>query len=224
MIWAVVPAAGEGRRFGGAIPKQYLEISGKAILRWTLERLAAVRGLEGIVVALGADDRRWPGWREIDGVELRTTIGGANRVDSVLAGLRALPSSVSGDALVLVHDAARPCVAATDIERLLQDAPQGGFLAVGIRDTVKQCISDRVTTVARESLWRAQTPQCFPRGALSNALTAAIHAGKVPTDEAQAMEWMGWPMQLVAGCEHNIKITTEQDLKLARWLLESACG
>lgn len=224
MSWVVVPAAGSGRRFGGELPKQYVEIAGKPVLRWTLEQLAKVPGIDGIVVVLAAHDAHWPDWREIDGIKILTAIGGAERVDSVLAGLRALPPWVGDSESILVHDAARPCVKPSDVERLLRAAPGGGLLAVPMRDTVKQQSEHKVLTIPREQLWRAQTPQCFPRAALTEALIAAIGAGRVPTDEAQAMEWAGYPLLLIEGSEDNLKITTERDLALARWLLETTCA
>jgi 2-C-methyl-D-erythritol 4-phosphate cytidylyltransferase len=219
MSWAVVPAAGSSRRFGGDVPKQYRDIGGKPVLRWSLEKLAAA-GVDGIVVVLAADDHRWPDWREVDGVKIVTAIGGAERVDSVLSGLRALPPWVADDTPILVHDAARPCVRVADIERLLRAG--AGLLAVPMRDTVKQRLEDRVATLPREALWRAQTPQCFARGVLTVALASARAGGRTPTDEAQAMEWLGHPIALIEGSEDNLKITTEQDLRLAHWLLIEA--
>lgn len=229
MTWVVVPAAGSGRRFGGELPKQYATIDGRPLLFWTLSRLALVPRISGLLVVLAADDPFWPGWDTIGGKPVITAIGGAERADSVLAGLRALPASVSADSFVLVHDAARPCVRTADIDALMNavDDGDGGLLAAPVRDTIKQQqqagagqLDARVAqTVRRDDLWRALTPQMFRRGALSTALAGASERGAAPTDEAQAMEWTGVAPLLVEGAPDNIKVTTAHDLALARFLL-----
>lgn len=229
MTWVVVPAAGSGRRFGGELPKQYATIDGRPLLFWTLSRLALVPRISGLLVVLAADDPFWPGWDTICGKPVITAIGGAERADSVLAGLRALPASVSADSFVLVHDAARPCVRIADIDALMNAVGDGdgGLLAAPVRDTIKRQqqagagqLDARVAqTVRRDDLWRALTPQMFLRGALSTALAAAGERGAAPTDEAQAMEWTGVAPLLVEGAPDNIKVTTAHDLALARFLL-----
>jgi 2-C-methyl-D-erythritol 4-phosphate cytidylyltransferase len=227
MIWTVVPAAGSGRRFGGELPKQYAVIDGQPLLYWTLMRLAQVQRIEGILVVLAADDPFWPGWQTIRGKPVCTAIGGAERADSVLAGLRRLPRVVQDQHLVLVHDAARPCVRSADIDRLIDAIGEhdGGLLAAPVRDTLKRQ-SDRPgdcpeveATVARAGLWRALTPQAFRRGPLSRALEHASVRQQVPTDEAQAMEWRAVKPILVEGAQDNIKVTTAHDLALAQFLL-----
>lgn len=229
MTWVVVPAAGSGRRFGGELPKQYATIDGRPLLFWTLSRLALVPRISGLLVVLAADDPFWPGWDTIGGKPVITAIGGAERADSVLAGLRALPASVSADSFVLVHDAARPCVRIADIDALMNAVGDGdgGLLAAPVRDTIKRQqqagagqLDARVAqTVRRDDLWRALTPQMFRRGALSTALAAAGERGAAPTDEAQAMEWTGVAPLLVEGAPDNIKVTTAHDMALARFLL-----
>ena len=231
MIWAVVPAAGSGRRFGKALPKQYADIDGRTVLEWTLLRLAQVRGISGLMVVVAADDRHWPGHQEIAGKPVFTAIGGAERADSVLAGLRALPLEVRLDHHVLVHDAARPCVRVADIERLIAEVEgcSGGLLAAPVRDTLKRESepaddTDRVRvahTVTRTGLWRALTPQMFHRGALIVALEAAKAKGLLPTDEAQAMEMSGVRPILIESADDNLKVTTAHDLALAQYLLRA---
>lgn len=222
--WCVVPAAGRGRRFGGDVPKQYLRIGEKPLLLHTLERLAAHPRIAGLMLVVAAGDASWAqGLVEVLGKPLLRATGGAERADSVLAGLRALPASIAEDDAVLVHDAARPCVRATDITRLLDEAVPagGGLLAAPLRDTLKRAGGDgRVAaTEAREARWRALTPQVFPRGALEAALAAAAAAGIAITDEAMAMERAGHAPLLVEGSEDNIKVTTPADLALAEFLL-----
>lgn len=250
MTWVVVPAAGRGMRVGGEIPKQYLTLNGRPLIRHTLERVAAHPRVSGLMIALAADDTRWPGWMELKGKPVRTCVGGGERADSVLAGLRALPGDVRGGDWVLVHDAARPCLRREDLDKLFAiDANAvGAILAAPVRDTLKRAgagarapgerdapapagAHDRVTrtpaiagTEPREALWRAFTPQMFRRHALENALEAARGAGVVVTDEAMAMERLGQSPLLVEGAEDNIKVTTPADLALAEFLLARLDG
>ncbi|MDR6935164.1 2-C-methyl-D-erythritol 4-phosphate cytidylyltransferase [Luteibacter sp. 3190] len=223
-LWCVIPAAGRGVRAGGDRPKQYQPIGGKPMIRHTLERLAAHPRIAGIVVALAAADTAFEGVEAVGGKPLRTATGGGERSDSVLAGLLALPASVPDDAFVLVHDAARPCVRAADITRLIEDASQrdGGLLGAPLRDTLKRADADchSVATEPREGRWRAFTPQMFRRGELTRALRLAAGAGIVVSDEAMAMERAGIAPLLVEGSEDNIKVTTPADFALAEFLLE----
>jgi len=218
--WCVVPAAGRGARFGAERPKQYVELAGRPLLEWTLERLVATPCITGLIVVLAPDDPYWPSIHVAGDKPVATTVGGAERCDSVLAGLRALPRQVAQGDFVLVHDAARPCVRGHDIARLLAQVPAagGGLLAAPLRDTLKRAGADGrvVATEPRESRWRALTPQAFRRGELVGALEAARAAGVVVTDEAMAMERLGHRPLLVEGDEGNIKVTTPADLALAR--------
>lgn len=222
-LWCVVPAAGRGARVGGDIPKQYLPLAGEPLIRHTLERLAAHPCIAGLMVVLGASDRHWPGWDRLAGKPVRTAIGGAERCDSVLAGLEALSGDVAPDAFVLVHDAARPCVRAVDIERLIALAMPagGGLLGAPLRDTLKRADATgrSLATEPREERWRAFTPQMFRHGELAAALRAAAAAGLKVSDEAMAMERAGFAPLLVEGAEDNIKVTTAADFALAEFLL-----
>ena len=223
-FWCRVPAAGRGRRVGGGKAKRSLPLAGRLLLEHTLWRLAAHPRIVGLVVALAVDDPHWAGVRLPDTLPLLTAVGGAERADSVLAALRALPDTVGADAFVLVHDAARPCVRADDISRLLDRAANGdgGLLGAPLYDTLKQADADSrsLGTLARQACWRAFTPQLFRRGALTAALQAAAAARVTVTDEAMAVERMGLRPLLVAGAEDNIKITTPADLAAAESMLE----
>ncbi len=231
MIWAVVPAAGSGRRFGAVKPKQYAQIDGCSVLERTLRRLAEVPRIRGMLVVLAASDRDWPGLQQVGGKPVLTAVGGAERADSVLAGLRALPGTVALTDYVLVHDAARPCVRTADIERLIDQVhgTTGGLLAAPVRDTLKREAEpdqelDQVRvahTVTRSGLWRALTPQMFRRGGLTLALESAHAQGLRPTDEAQAMEMQGVHPLLIEAADDNIKVTTSHDLLLAQFLLRA---
>lgn len=224
-FWAVVPAAGRGTRFGGDTPKQYLDVAGRPVIAHTLERLLSHPAILGAVVVLAADDPRWPGWTAFAGKPVLSCIGGAERADSVLAGLHALPDTVRADDFVLVHDAARPNLSHVDLDHLLDRGvadPVGAILAAPVRDTLKRAGDDAGIdrTEPRERLWRAFTPQLFRRLQLRRALEAAHAAGIAITDESMAMERQGLRPLLVEGGEDNFKITTPSDL--ARFAFELA--
>lgn len=229
MTWVVVPAAGRGTRVGGETPKQYLNLLGRPLIRHTLDRVAAHPRVTGLMIALAAEDTRWPGFRELKGKPVRTCVGGSARADSVLAGLRALPEEVREKDWVLVHDAARPCLRRDDLDRLFDQGSAhevGAILAAPVRDTLK--FADAQGAIAgtqpRERLWRALTPQMFRRAALERALEAALAAGDSVTDEAMAMERLGLKPMLVEGADDNIKVTTPADLALAEFLLARLDG
>lgn len=222
-IWAVIPAAGRGSRFGGDVPKQYLEAAGKPLIAHALGALLLHPRVAGAMVALAADDPRWPGWTGLHGKPVLRCIGGAERADSVLAALQALPD-VAGDALVLVHDAARPNLDAADLDRLIvaaEASADGAILAAPVRDTLKRADGETriAATQPRERLWRALTPQAFRRDRLRDALLQARADGVVVTDEAMALERAGARPGLVEGREDNLKVTTPADLALAEYLL-----
>ena len=225
-FWVVVPAAGSARRMGGAVPKQYLPLAGRCVMEWSLAPFLAHARTAAVVVVLAAEDQRWPQTAVAGDSKVATTIGGAERMDSVLAGLRALQDRVAPDDWVLVHDAARPCLSATDLDRLLaelDDDPVGGLLAAPVVDTLKRAdAGGRVSqTVAREQLWRALTPQMFRYVVLQRALESARASGIAVTDEAQAVEALGLQPKLIAGDADNIKITLPEDLPRAGRILNS---
>lgn len=216
-VWCVVPAAGRGARFGAEMPKQYLEVAGQPLIAYTLHALLSHPGVEGVVVALSAGDTYWPGWTAFAEKQVMTCIGGASRAESVLAGLNALPDHVRADDFVLVHDAARPNLAHSDLDRLLdlgRADPVGAILASPVRDTLKRVGDDGGIdgTEPRDRLWRAFTPQLFRRMQLSRALQAALDSGIDVTDEAMAMELQRLRPLLVEGREDNFKVTTPADL------------
>lgn len=224
MIWAVVPAAGRGTRFGADLPKQYLDVQGRPLIDYTLDALLSHPSVSGAMVAIADDDRFWHGIDAMAGKPVLTCCGGAERVDSVLAGLNALPDAVRADAFVLVHDAARPNLAHADLDRLLEIGsgdPVGAILAAPVRDTLKRAGDDGGIdrTEPRERLWRALTPQLFRRMQLSRALAAAQTMGKAITDESMAMELQGLRPLLVEGSEDNFKITTPADLARFRFAI-----
>ena len=224
MTWAVVPAAGRGTRFGGDVPKQYLEVAGEPLLAHSLRALLAHPAVEAAVIVLAADDALWPGWNTFADKPILACIGGDTRADSVLAGLAALPDSVRADDFVLVHDAARPNLGLGDLEQLLErgrNDPVGAILAAPVRDTLKRAGDDGGIdgTQPRERLWRALTPQLFRRLQLTRALEAAQRDGLTVTDESMAMEQQGLRPLLVEGSDDNFKVTTPADLARFAFIL-----
>jgi 2-C-methyl-D-erythritol 4-phosphate cytidylyltransferase len=224
-FFALIPAAGVGARMGAGYPKQYMPLNGKPMLLHVLDTFAASGLIEHVYLVVSPDD----GY--IDEVLSvaphltgRVTVmknGGATRHQSVLNGLAAIRSLVNEDDWMLVHDAARPGLAATLLDKLiasLRDDPVGGLLALPIVDTLKRSdAGDRVaTTVPRDHLWAAQTPQMFPYALLRRALEEAEHV----TDEASAVEALGLHPKLVEGSPRNLKVTLTQDVELAELLLK----
>ena len=271
--WLVMPAAGVGRRFGSAMPKQYAPLQGRTVIEWALAPFLADPSCAGVSVSLAADDPYWgevaerlakrPGRKP----EIIFAGGGAERSHSVRKGLEALANHATADDWVLVHDAARPCLSAADLQHLLERLVAhriGGILATPAADTLKRASaatppsglpadpgvrapgahtepaaraapgrrtdpSTRAApadpaidqTVDRAGLWRALTPQMFRYKILCDALDRALVSGRLPTDEAQALEWMGEHPVLVQGSAANIKITSADDLVLAAALLKA---
>ncbi|MEP1469898.1 MAG: 2-C-methyl-D-erythritol 4-phosphate cytidylyltransferase [Halieaceae bacterium] len=227
--WAVVPAAGRGSRMASATPKQYLPLHGRTVLEHSLLSLLRLPAVQAVVVALPDADDIAQGLPVMADERVVAVTGGAERSDSVLAGLDGLATlGAASDDWVLVHDAARPCLDRGALQRLLQQTASldtgGAILAEPVADTVKQADArgQVVATVDRSALWRAQTPQAFRFGELQDALREASANGWEVTDEASAMERCGHPVWLVAGERSNLKVTQPADLKLAAFYLDSA--
>ena len=225
-FWGVIPAAGVGRRMGADVPKQYLQLQGRTVIDHTVERILLHPALDGVYVALGADDAWWPHTEFADHPDLVRVDGGAERCHSVRNALESLADRADGADWVLVHDAARPCIRRGDIDRLidtLRNDPVGGLLGMPVRDTMKRGGADGrvVATVERNGLWHAYTPQMFRLGMLRQALGAAIASGATVTDEAGAMELAGHAPLLVEGHPDNLKVTRPEDLALAAHYLRA---
>jgi 2-C-methyl-D-erythritol 4-phosphate cytidylyltransferase/2-C-methyl-D-erythritol 2,4-cyclodiphosphate synthase len=251
-VWAVVPAAGRGLRFDPTNingPKQYAPLAGATVLEWSLAALLAEPRVEGIVIAVAADDGRWSeifdSLSASSKLKIRSAVGGSSRAESVLNGLKTLATQAGADDWVLVHDAARPCLTAEDLAALIDVVEGVGAAAQGdgrgsmqgttvpvngavlsspIVDTVRRERGGAIETVDREGLWRALTPQVFRLGQLQQALSEAQRSGVTVTDEAQAMERLGFPARLVRGSAFNIKVTTPKDLGLAEAILAGLCA
>lgn len=207
---------------GSHCPKQYLPLAGRSVIEHSLDVLLDHPSISGGVVALSETDGYWAELDYRHAKPLHRAAGGAQRCDSVLNALQLLAGIVAADTWVLVHDAARPCLRAADISRLIEACsahPVGGILAVPVKDTIKQAdhTAHIVTTVDRESLWHAQTPQMFRLGMLRDALAQALADGVPITDEASALEHVGQRPLLVEGHADNLKITRPEDLPLAEF-------
>lgn len=228
-LWVVVPAAGSGRRMGGALAKQYQMLDGISMLQRTLNALLNLSYVEKVVVVLAEDDKYWAQLDAANNGRILTTTGGSTRAQSVLNGIDSvLQHSATTNHWVLVHDAARPLLAASDVQRLISavynSGAPGGLLATPVHDTLKRadehCAS--IETVNRNGLWQAQTPQMFRCSQLRDALASAIeHNAASVTDEASAMEISGVEPLLVEALEPNFKLTRRLDWHIATALLQA---
>jgi 2-C-methyl-D-erythritol 4-phosphate cytidylyltransferase len=223
---ALVPAAGAGLRFGHALPKQYVPILGRPLIAHTLAALLAHPAIASVHVVVSQDDELFdarvaPVFADAPALQVHA-VGGAARAETVRNGLAAMQRAVAADDWVLVHDAARPCVAPGLVDRMvvaLADDPVGGIAAIPVTDTLKRAAPDGAIaeTVPRAGLWAAQTPQMFRYGLLRAALSDGDVASL--TDEAAAMERVGHRVRLVQGDTANLKVTLPADLGVAeRWL------
>ena len=223
-IGVIVVAAGRGTRLGGT-PKQFRELAGVPVLLRAIRPFASHPAVICTVVALPAEDAGAPpDWLlPLVGDRLRLVAGGRERGDSVRAALAALPSACS---VVLVHDAARPLVSLETIDAVIALARRGAgaVAAVPLGDTLKSVPDgpDSFTirgTIPRAGLWRAQTPQGFPRALLERAAAAALADGVQTTDDAEMVERIGGIVQVVPDQTTNLKLTTQGDFDLAEALL-----
>ena len=220
-FYALVPAAGSGARMGHELPKQYLPLAGQPMIAHALATLCACPEISTVFVVLAPGDTLFHGydWSRF-GEKLQTLYcGGEMRSASVLNGL--LASELEPDEWVLVHDAARPCLTRTDLDKLIaqvRDDEVGGILAVPVADTLKRDDGHGhiLRTESREQLWQAQTPQMFRAGLLTQALQQSGNF----TDEASAVEALGLHPKLVASESGNLKVTFPQDMLLAELLLK----
>ena len=224
--WAVIPAAGSGQRMGSDIPKQYMKLDGMTILEHSMHNLINDSRILGLYLVVDFDKDFHSELPKLRNSKIKLVHGGAERSDSVLAGLTALMNDAEERDWVLVHDAARPCVKAEEIHSLIEVVTRsgiGGILAQPIVDTVKRVDKEGLVqgTMQRETLWRALTPQMFSLGLLLESVLAAKEADVSITDEAAAMEYMGHNVQLIPGLSTNIKITFPSDIAFARYFLNS---
>ena len=220
-VAALVLGAGRGERLGHALPKAFVPLAGEALLARSIRALADSRAFDVIQPVVATRDlEHWEklGLEEIPG--LRPPVpGGAERQDSMRSGLAALPADV---AFVAVHDAARCLVAGEDLRAVVGAARTSGAALLGerCRDTLKRVVDGRVVeTPPRDEMWAAQTPQVVRRDWLEDAMAQALQAGRLGTDDAQLVEWAGYPVEMVEASAPNPKITRPEDLRTAEALL-----
>jgi len=223
-VAAIIPAAGEGRRMGGAVPKQFLQIGGREILARTLAVFEACVAIDDVWVVVAAEQcalcqstivERY-GLRKVRGV----VAGGTTRQESVWHGLQQVAQAVG---LVVVHDGVRPFVTELLLQQTLDHANRFGaaIAAVPLKDTLKRVSAAGTVeaTVPREHLWRVQTPQAFQHALLRRAFQHAWQQGLQATDEAGLVEALGNAVRIVPSYEHNVKITTPDDLVFCEMFL-----
>lgn len=216
-IIAVIPASGVGSRMNAPLPKQYLRIQGKTILEHTLAPFLEHPYIECVVVAVSHTDPYYADITLLKHPKIQIVFGGETRANSVFNALSVLDNA----AWVLVHDAARPCIKRSDLDKILQiDDPHGAILAMPAVDTMKRANGNTIAhTEDRSTLWHALTPQFFNVGLLKQAIQSAFEQNQVITDEASAMELAGFHPTLVAGRSDNLKVTRPEDLALAEFYL-----
>lgn len=222
--WVIVPAAGTGQRFGAELAKQFHSIGDKLVADHTLGRLLSISKIEKILVPCDISAEYWQQVSAVKDQRVELIAGGAERVHSVLNGLRALADIAASDDWVLVHDMARPCVTSGDINKLIEQLsghPVGGILATPISDTLKKINSQSAIekTFNRSDYRGAQTPQMFRYGLLVRALETMLQEQQVPTDEASAIEYLGEQAMIIEGRRDNIKITHREDLIIAQAIM-----
>ncbi len=218
-VVAIIPAAGQGRRMGGEVPKQYLPLEGHPLLWHTLAALERSPLIQALILVVRPEDRSFAGQVAGDFAKVRGLVaGGGERGDSVRAGLGA---TTPDDGIVLVHDAVRPFASPALIERVVAAAREWGAAvpALPVRETIKVVDDGRVVeTPLRARLWGAQTPQGFRRSLILEACEK--YSGQPATDEAILVEQLGHPVRVVEGEAANIKITTPEDLAWAGWWMQ----
>jgi len=222
--YGIIVAAGKGKRMGADINKVYLQLGDKPIIVHTLESFCRTSKIDGIVVVLSAEDRGYFEREIIATYSFPKPIllaeGGKERQISVYNGLMALPADTD---IVVIHDGARPFITPEMIERTIIEAQKNGaaVMAMPVKDTIKEVKSDFwvSSTLNRDILWLAQTPQTFSYPLIVQAHEKANEQGIIATDDSALVERLGMPVKIVLGSYENIKITTWEDMLLAERIL-----
>ncbi|RKX27135.1 MAG: 2-C-methyl-D-erythritol 4-phosphate cytidylyltransferase [Candidatus Zixiibacteriota bacterium] len=222
--WTIIVAAGESKRFGGSVPKQFRELCGRPLLSWTISRFEAAASIDQIAVVVASEQMLYTSEKVVDPYGFRKVVkvvnGGDTRRESVLRGLERLPISTS---FVAIHDGARPATNPDDIDAVVHTAieERAAILAAKATDTIKRAEQGFIfATLDRSSLYLAQTPQVFQYDLIIEAHRAAEKAGGVEfTDDASLIEARGFKVKIVEPTAPNPKVTTADDMELAAMLL-----
>ncbi|MCX7823595.1 MAG: 2-C-methyl-D-erythritol 4-phosphate cytidylyltransferase [Syntrophobacterales bacterium] len=237
-VAAIIPAAGQGRRFGGEIPKQFVPIFDKSLLFWTMKAILEIDFISYLVVVLPKDD--FEHYREIveswlvdfstllRNRQVFTVPGGTERQESVWEGIKKLPEDTEW---VVIHDGARPMASPELFRRVFRKAKaaQAAIAALSVRDTVKEAKRDHDglfinSTLDRSILWLAQTPQIFKKELIMRAYEEALRYNFTATDDASLVERLNHPVAIVEGDPLNIKVTSREDMEWLLWHLQRKIG
>ncbi|WWP02182.1 MAG: 2-C-methyl-D-erythritol 4-phosphate cytidylyltransferase [Candidatus Dasytiphilus stammeri] len=229
-INAIIPAAGIGHRMQLDYPKQYLTIKGKTIIEHSISVLLQHPLIQNIIIVIDCKDSWFKLLPIASNRRIKTIIieNKSNRANSVMAGLQEQTinnKQQNNNDWILIHDAVRPCLLYDDLEQLLSvraRSPVGAILVTPVRDTIKRSYLHKPLisyTIKRKDLWHALTPQLFPRRLLYNCMRYTFNKGKIFTDESSVLEYCGYHPTLVVGHHNNIKITYQEDIKLAEFYI-----
>jgi len=224
--YALIPAAGMGKRMGASINKQYLQLDGLPIVARTISLFEQSPLIEAIYLVIPADEIPYCREHVVEACGFRKVVqivpGGSERQNSVMNGLNAMRGLAADDDVVLIHDGVRPLLSAQLLQESISAArvADGALVAVPAKDTIKTVRDGLVMgTPPRETLWQAQTPQSFRFGVIFDAHRAAEQEGFLGTDDSSLVERRGGAVRIVRGDYRNIKITTPEDLVLAEAFL-----
>ncbi|MDW7673773.1 MAG: 2-C-methyl-D-erythritol 4-phosphate cytidylyltransferase [Bacillota bacterium] len=222
-IVAIIPAAGQGKRMGANINKQYLELNNKPVIAWTLALFEQATIISEVILVVSASELDYCQKHILDKfgfVKVKLVAGGKERQDSVYNGLKEARDAE----IVVVHDGARPLLTMDNLEEVVMEAvgTGGAILAVPVKDTIKVVTNEKEIegTPARNSLYAAQTPQAFQRRILMEAYEKAFATGYIGTDDASLVEQLSATVKIVVGSYENIKVTTGEDLIIAEAILQ----
>lgn len=222
---AIIAAAGQGKRMVGSIYKQFLEIENKPIVVHTLEKFCQCTLIDSIIIIVPNDQYQYVAEDIINKhkiTKVKNIIsGGATRQESVYEALKILDDHIS---TVVIHDAVRPLISLELLNKVIKKGEETGaaILAVPLQESIKKISCNQIKqTLNRESVWLAQTPQVFEKKLIFHAHEQAFLNGLTVTDDAELVEYLGYPVYVVEGSRTNIKITTQADFELARILLRN---
>ncbi len=221
--YAIITAAGKGTRLPGAVAKQFRPIGSKPLLAWTIDKFEQCASIDVIHLVVSGEDLNYTHEAVVDRFKFkkveRIVAGGKTRFDSILCGLRSIPETAN---LVYIHDGVRPLVSIAEIEAVGKEAEayDAAILAIRQTETLKRIEAGFViATLDRDKIWVAQTPQVFKYEAIISAYIQALESKREFTDDSSVCEAFGISVRIVEGSTVNIKVTTPEDLDLARKLL-----